>query len=267
MRIKSRLKFYKDKTKGLFLKPDITNIYHASVQKSGSQWLKQVFNDKVIVKYTKLALYPQHRYEWTEFKSKFPRKTFVPGLYISYQSYEEIIKPERYKTIYVIRDPRELIVSWYYSMKFSHGLMGKVYKHRKNLNNMNEDEGIMYCINHFQLKLSFMKDWVLNCNDENVVFVRFEDLTKKPKEEFSNLFQNLGIKIEEEVLHKVLDNYSKDKMRKRQSATKVSKQTKHSHYRDKPTGWKEMFNDEHIKQFKSINGNVVEILGYSWGNE
>jgi len=50
---------------------------------------------------------------------------------MSYDLYEEIQKPERYRTIYVQRDPRDVIVSWYWSMLETHVLMGKVGKYRK----------------------------------------------------------------------------------------------------------------------------------------
>jgi endonuclease III-like uncharacterized protein len=58
------------------------NIYHASIQKTASQWIKAIFNDQRIKKHTNLFTYPQHRYEWDDFHKKFPKYTFVSGLYI-----------------------------------------------------------------------------------------------------------------------------------------------------------------------------------------
>lgn len=239
-------------------KRSVDNIFHASVQKTGSQWIKAVLNDPRIRKKTGLIVYPQHRYEWDEFQKKFPRKTFVPGLYLSYQSYEEIVKPNNYKTIYVYRDPRDLIVSWYYSMKYSHGLMGKVYKHRSNLEKLNDEDGISYCIKHFQLKLSFMKDWFLNCKDENVIFVKFEDLTANPVNEFSAIFERCNIEITESELKRVLGNYTKEKMRERnkKNGGKVS------HYRKGGKSWEELFTEKHHSLFKRVNGDIVNLLGY-----
>lgn len=254
------LKFFLKRFARQLQRPELTNIYHASVQKSGSQWLKALFTDKRIENITKLTAYPQHRYEWNEFKLRFPTKSFVPGLYISYQSYEEIIKPEKYSTMYILRDPRDLVVSWYYSMKYSHGLMGKVAKHRKNLEDLDENEGLSYCIRHFQLKLSFMKDWVLNCTDPNVFFLKFEDLINKPIDILFDFFNRNGYDIEKDELKMVIQDYSKEKMREKEN----TQGKKHFHYREKPSNWQESFNEEHIELFKKINGNVVEILGYSW---
>jgi hypothetical protein len=100
------------------------NIYHASVQKTGSHWVKSIFSDPRIRRYTHLHSYPGHRYEWTEFHTRFPKYHFVPGLFISYGSYEEIRKPEHYKTFYIIRDPRDIVVSGYCSIRVPHRLAG-----------------------------------------------------------------------------------------------------------------------------------------------
>ena len=255
---KTYLKYLALRGKVLFANPEVKNIFHASVQKTGSQWIKAIFDDPILQKYTKLITYPQHRYEWTEFQTKFPTKTFVPGLYISYQSYEEIKKPSNYKTLYIYRDPRDLIVSWYYSMKYSHGLMGKVHKHRKYLKQVSEDEGISYCIKHFHLKLSFMKDWYLNCNDPNVIFMKFEDLTSDPVKHFKFFLESCNIDISENELETIINNYTKDEMRK-----KVQEKNKEvSHYRKDGKSWNELFTKQHHTLFNEINGNIVELLGY-----
>ena len=259
---KKVIKFFVKKYLNFFRKPQYDTIYHVSLQKSGSQWLKAVFDDKEIRDLTNLTTYPQHRYEWTEFHKKFPKKSFVPGLYISYQLYEEIEKPDRYITMYVLRDPRDLIISWYYSMKYSHGLMGKVHKHRSNLIKLTEDEGIFYCIDHFQLKLSYMKDWVLNCKDSNVVFLKFEDLIKDPDEVLYNFFTKNGYKIEKDKLSKILSNYTKEAMRNRELARESQKNSNQLHYRKKSSRWQDVFSDEHIAYFNKLNGDIVQILGY-----
>lgn len=256
------IKFHFKRCTKFFKKVPNNIIFHASVQKSGSQWLKAVFNDPEIRQLTNLTTYPQHRYEWNEFKGRFPNKSFVPGLYISYQLYEEIEKPDRYFTLYILRDPRDLVVSWYYSMKYSHGLMGKVHKHRANLNELNEDDGITYCIDHFHLKLSFMKDWVLNCNDPNVVFLKFEDLVKNPSEILYKVFMENGYDIEKEKLSTILANYTKDAMRSKELAVKGQKDSDKSHYRKNSSKWQDVFSDNHIEYFNKVNGDIVKILGY-----
>lgn len=238
----------------------IQNVYYGCIQKTGSQWVKQIFSDFRIQKYTKLMTYPQHRYEWGEFKKQFPLYTFVPCLYISYNLYEEIKKPKSYKTFYIIRDPRNIVVSWYYSMLETHPLMGKVGKNRMILEKLSFEEGISYCIEALQLKFSFMRDWMQNQSDPNVLILKFEDLTKEPEPYFKNFFSHCEIDIPDEIIYSVISDYSKEKMREKDLNKRQQKSE--SHYRKKSSTWQDVFTEEHKRLFTDINGNLIDILDY-----
>lgn len=238
----------------------IENIYHASVQKTGSQWIREIFSDPEIVRRTGLRIHPQLRYEMGQFKKTFPRFTFIPGLYIPYPLYKEIKKPDRYKTIYVIRDPRDIVVSWYYSMKYTHELMGTVSEHRRNLRQLNEAEGVTYCIEHLQWKFSFVRTWWYNQTDPDVHLVKFEELISNPLAEWVKIFEHCEIEINIGTLQEVLSRYTKDKMRKRDLKRQAGRL---SHYRKGKKGWKDLFTETHVERFKCINGDLVKELGYN----
>lgn len=238
----------------------IENIFHAAIQRTGSQWIKAVFSDQRIIKHTRLLVYPQHRYEWNEFQERFPEFTFVPGLYISYPAFEEIVKPRSWKAFYVLRDPRDVVVSWYYSMLETHALMGKVPKHRKVLRQLSFEEGISYSIKVLNLKFQFMRTWVYNSSDPNVLLVRFEDLVTDPFEGFVTIFNFCQIDIPDQVLKTVLEDYTKEEMRRRDLQGRIGSK---SHYRETSADWREIFTDKHKQLFYAITGNLIETLGYS----
>ena len=218
-------------------------------------------SDKRVITKSGLRIHPQFRYEMGNFKSKFPKYTVVPGLYIPYHLYREIEKPKKYKTIYIIRDPREVVISWYHSMKYTHGLMGSVPIHRKRLKKVNKEEGVKYCINHLQWKFSFVRSWINNSNQGEILIVRFEDITENPIDEWQKIFQHCKININKNETKKILQSYTKEKMRKK-DLNKRSKSK--SHYRRKKEEWEDVFTPEHINTFKNVNGNIVEELGYRW---
>lgn len=238
-----------------------TNLFHATVQKTGSQWIRSVFSDERMVRCTGLPVYPQHRYEWNEFQDRFPRYTFVPGLYISYPSFEEIIKPEDWKAFYVLRDPRDVVISWYYSTLETHEAMGKVPQHRDVLKQLDFQEGVSYCIRELSLKFQFMRTWAYHSSDPNVMMVRFEDLISEPLAEFGRIFDFCKLEVPDAVLSEVLHDYTKEKMRER-DLKRRRHGTKRSHYRRKETDWRSVFADEHRDLFYSITGDLVDILGY-----
>jgi hypothetical protein len=238
----------------------IQNIYHASIQKTGSQWIKTIFKDKRIQKYTGLAVYPQHRYEWGEFHRRFPKYTFVPGLYIPYSLYEEIEKPKKYKTIYIVRDPRNIIVSWYYSMLKTHVIIGKVLKHRLQLQSLSFEEGINYCIKAQQLQLAFVRDWIQNQEDPNLLIVKFEDLISYPEAHYKSIFNYCNIDIPDFILESVIADYTKEKMREKDLNKRLD--NSESHYKKQNSDWREVFTKNHEDLFYQITGNLIDILGY-----
>jgi len=221
--------------------------------------VKAVFADPLVAERSGMAVHPQFRYEMGEFKKRFPKYTFVPGLYIPYSLYKEIEKPDNYKTIYIYRDPRDIVVSWYYSMKETHYPMGSVPAHRRLLSGMTEGEGIEYCIRHLQWKFSFLRQWLQHQDDPQVYFCRFEALTENPSDQWENIFEHCKIDMSSREVSHLVSRYSKEKMRKKDLK---ERQDNKSHYRKDKKSWKNIFNKKHKEIFKKVNGNILEVSGY-----
>jgi hypothetical protein len=237
----------------------LDNIYHACIQRAGSQWIKSIFSDKRVRNLTGLSVHPQFNYDSGEFKFSFPKYTFVPCLYISYDLYDLIQKPSNYKTLYILRDPRDLIVSWYYSTKYTHNISGRVAERRRYLNSVTRSKGLEYAIKRWQLKLSKVREWWINKNDNDIKLVKFEDITNDPEEVFFNIFTEWGYEISKNTVSQILSDYTKEKMRERDISGRRGERSK---YRENKVGWEEMFEVKHRDLFKRLNGNLVEDLGY-----
>lgn len=244
-----------------------TNVYYASTQKTGSHWVKAIFDDPRVRHHSRLWSYPGHRYEWDQFHKRFPRYHFVPGLFISYGQYEEIAKPADHRTFYVMRDPRDLVVSWYHSMRDTHRLTGKVAKHRAILRSMSLEDGITYCIETLAYPFAFMRTWAFEGpKDPAVLLVHFERLVAQPKEEFRRIMEHCRIPIPGLELDAILDDYTKDKMRVRdeedRSFLRRRSLSDGSHYRQQASSWQEAFTEEHMALFLRVNGDLLQCLGY-----
>ena len=240
-------------------RPPVRNVYHCCIQKTGSQWIKRVFDDYTIRSITGLSTHPQFPYENGYFKKSFPPYTFVPGLYLSYRLYDKIKKEGEYRTFYVVRDPRDIVVSWYYSTKYTHPPIGDIPNYRKYLNKVGIESGIEFSIRHLHLKISGMHDWWHHRDDSKLLVVRFEDLASNPVEQFNRIFRHCGYEIDQDQLRSVLSRYTKEKMRKRDLERRNGGR---SHYRKDKKDWRELFTDRHRSLFKSLNGRLVENLGY-----
>lgn len=240
-------------------KKRVENLYIATVQKTGSQWVKALLNDSEIRALTKLKRFPQHRYEFNEFKARFPRGTFVPGLYVSYDLYEEIHKPRNFKVCYVMRDPRDIIVSWYFSMRDTHGEMGKVKKYREDLKKLDLDAGLHYCIEAFSMKLMAMRTWANNQHDPNLIILKFEELTQNPAIELRRLLDFMNVEHHQCDIEKIVKNYSKETMRNKDILKRNSEK---SHYRSDNSGYRKYFNNSHHIHFRNVTGDLLEKLNY-----
>lgn len=247
-------------TRGLTFNKPLNNLFMATVQKTGSQWFRAVLSDHRVQRITGLRTFRQRRYEYTEFRRRFPKGTFVPGLYMSYDLYEEIGKPDGYKTFYVLRDPRDIVVSWYWSMKDTHGLMGKVPKYRSVLQSLDFDDGLHYCIDAFHMKLACMRSWINNRGDQDVLFVRFEDMKSNPAAVLNQILNFCELEFDQKCVKKVVSDYSKERMREIDLKKRLV--GSESHYRAKSSNHKYVFKDSHYDHFYSTTGDLVQVLGY-----
>ncbi len=245
-----------------------TNVYYATVQKTGSHWFKAVFDDPRVREVSGLWSYPGHRYEWDEFHKRFPRRHFVPALFISHGQYEEIVKPADHRTFYVTRDPRDIVVSWYYSMRDTHRLVGKVPQHRAVLRERSFEDGIAYAIEILSYTFSFMRSWVYAApHDPNVLMVRFEDVMADPASGLRTIFDHCRIPVSDALIGELTADYTKDRMReldeKNRSFLAQRSVSDASHYRPQGSRWTEGFSDQAAAQFEAVNGDLLELLGYA----
>lgn len=238
----------------------VDNIYLCTIQKSGSQWLRKLLSDELVTKKTNLKLYPAHRYEYNEFVDSFPRGVTVQGLYLSYEQYLEISKPPKFKTIYLIRDPRDIVVSWYYSMRDSHGLIGHVRRHREALSKLNQEDGINYCIDALAVKFSYLRSWFAAEDKSNVLMLRLESVESDPLGSVKTVFDFLGVSISHDSIHELSSRYSRASMRK--SDIELRGGGNISHYRENKSDHRHVFTQKNMFRFNSVNGNLLEITGY-----
>lgn len=104
------------------------------------------------------------------------------------------------KTILLVRDPRDMLVSYYYSMQKSHPDMGRALKssqselpHRKLSQRMNIDDFVLETKGSFKF---WLRDYVELCNRVEIRIYRYEDLIYRKREWVQDLATFFGWKID-----------------------------------------------------------------------
>ena len=239
--------------------PDIATIFLASSPKAGSQWAKALFDHPIVADHTKLCPLPQRDYQAVK-PTRFPAGTIVPGLYVGYDHYLKIPKPLPYRTVYVFRDPRELVVSAYFSAVATHRLIGDLAPIREQLKQMSVTDGITYFTKLLGFRLREMATWV-GVEDDHVLFCKLEEIGRDPRSNIERIFKHCEVNLTPEEFETVLHDVSREELQQKDLAAR--KKGEESHYRVKREGYKELFTPEHYALIEEIVPGLVADLGYS----
>src|SRR5437773_9004408 len=101
--------------------PPNAALFHITHWKAGSQWMRAVFAG---------AFGPENVVEPLEFGQQLTNGISVgklyPCNYIIKQEFDLLDLPKDARRVVIIRDLRDTLVSWYFSTRNTHGLMGPI---------------------------------------------------------------------------------------------------------------------------------------------
>ncbi len=258
-----------------FRKSADINIFHCCQHKTASQWFNTFLGDSVIqkaasVRRTARAIDLWGREgmpgndqdgEWVP-PEPFPASTIVTCGFLTYALFEKIVKPNPYRGFFVYRDPRDLLLSWYNSVKTTHKPMGRILGIRETLESLSYEEGMILGVKILSKSNYHRALTWLDCADPAMKLYRYEDLFGDDRDGvYADLFEHLQLDISAEQRTTLLAKYSFEKMTKGRKPGQVDNS---SHMRrGKPGGWREELPSEVLTQFYELTGTLIDDLGYS----
>ncbi len=197
----------------------------------------------------------------------------------------------RFRGIHVVRDPRDVAISAYFSHRNSHPTeyWPELVEYRELLQRLPKDEGILENFK-FTAQLPIdgwncnlfdtMREW--NYQTENVMEVRFEDLVRDPYQKFLEMFDFLGLLrfSEPPALGSMHDQERakrqasmpawillmivyQNRFAKLAGSRRRGEEDEGSHYRKgAPGDWRNHFTDRHKQYFKEHHNDLLVKLGY-----
>jgi hypothetical protein len=157
----------------------------------------------------------------------------------------------------VIRDLRDTLISWYFSLRYTHTPDPVVNEHRARLNGCSIPEGLLYLATHndFVGLCSIPASW-LNSGE---LTVRYEALIESPHETFAQIFEHCRIDVPDERRTKAVDRWLFENMASRRRGEEL----RTSHMRKGVAGdWQNHFTPELTTAFKERFGDLLIRLGY-----
>ncbi len=194
-----------------------------------------------------------------------------------------------YRAFHVIRDPRDILVSSYFSDKYSHPLHGQLGQFREQLVQAEFDEGLRLEMERRTAEFTALARW--NYRNPRIYETRYEVLTTAPAEEFTKILTFLGIPMPaagmanlsarvqvaaNRVLHRVglplratgippqwLAAFVSKQSFQRLSGRQKGNEDQKSHYRKGVAGdWENYLKDANRDLFKARWGGLLIDLGY-----
>ena len=224
------------------------NVYHCCVVKTGSQWVQALLSDLATFRYSGLTHYH-----------------YLSRMYDDYACFAALPKPESYKAFFVMRDPRDVVVSWYYSSRYSHLVMGDdIRRIRDELEALSVRDGLLYSIDHLADYGLFdsLRAWSEAPElDPRVAVVRYEDLVSpRQLEVLGALFRHLDLGLPGEQLDALLDAHSFARV---SGGRRRGEEDKRSHIRRGTGGdWRELFDGAVTRRLDERAGDLAAWLGY-----
>lgn len=252
---------------------ELRNVYHCCVHKTGSQWIRKIFADPIVYRITGLSTYAyaprlpsdhrNRRYSEIRFDRPFPAGKIVSPLYVPHEGFADITKPEPWRAFFVTRDPRDIVVSWYFSSKSSHPTNSSrgMQQAREHLAMLDEERGLSESIERLARYGLFdaLGSWVDAAEPEMMV-VRYEDLIGEDRDRWwKRLFGHCDVQISDADREALLARYSFQVL----SGRRPGQEDTGSKLRKGVAGdWRNHFTPGVEAAFAATTGDLVRRLGY-----
>jgi sulfotransferase family protein len=272
--------------------------------KCGSTWIIDVLL-KVTGYLGMRDYYLQNKFSADYYENVFDRiRSNKIGLLISQSSsMRKTSFLSDFKGFHVVRDPRDICISGYYSHLSTHSVenWSELKELRNKLKKASFDEGLFIEMDFLKEFFDDMHEW--DYNQSNILEIKFEKLIDDPVSGFINIFDYLGMledakpnllkrakwellwyiqifnrrlnyflpdidereKLDIVKMKKIIKYFSFDKLSKGRARGDVDNR---SHYRKGVSGdWVKYFNESHKNYFKEKYGNLLIKLNYESTND
>ena len=164
------------------------------------------------------------------------------------------------KAIVVLRDPRDVIVSWMFSAAYSHEPVYPITAYRPALRKLSPQARLVLAVDVFSRGYGVnMRRWVGQEASGSLYIDRYENILADQAAAFGKMFEFLGWQVPETTVQEVVESLSFEKM----AGRKRGEDNPYSHYRKgSPGDWRNHFDQLSARFFDELNPDLLLGLGY-----
>jgi Sulfotransferase domain len=229
-------------------------VVHVTHWKAGSQWIHRIL--QVLVGQRIVPPIPtQDQF----LREPIQAGKIYPTVYVTKQEFDGVAVPSDHRRFVVIRDLRDTLVSLYYSVKFSHPMMGdELPILRPLIQSMSVEDGLLHLMGDTLLLSSRIQEsWVA----AGEPLIRYEDLLERDLGVLERvLLDQCGLPVDRERFRQVVqanrfENLTRGRQRGHEDVA--------AHERKGVAGdWRNYFSDRIKQVFKDRFGALLIATGY-----
>jgi hypothetical protein len=239
-------------------------VSFVTFHKSGSQWVRDVLTDPELLEPAGLSRTVTGINHFLQPWIQQPDHTFTGPIYgASPDQWEAASTPED-RAVIVLRDPRDIVVSWADSITYSHVDSPIVELLRDGLTRLDRPNRIRFGIAQFRFSAYGYRRWATRPPHANEYRTTYEALAAPGSEEFHRIVRFLGWPVSSEQVSRVAERHSFfARSGRRPGETDI-----HSHHRRGVAGdWKNHFDFELGEIFERVLPGLVAAAGYEASND
>ena len=246
--------------RGLTVYPDDTFL--VSFPRSGNTWTRFLVCN---------LMSPDNPVNFAQLEKRIPEIYYVPDRKLRAFPRPRVIKshecfdPRYKKIIYIVRDPRDVLVS-YYEFQLKRRVIGDDCSLEEFLPRFMESA--------IEPKTGSWRDHVLSWTatrdgQKNFLLLRYEEMLANTQTEATKIASFLGLRSDPESIRRAVDLSSADRMRKLEKEESGQWSATRKTRRDKPFvrnaaagGWKSILSEQCVAQIEAAWGDVMRSVGY-----
>lgn len=247
---------------GVETRSPFQNLYHCCVQRTASQWFRLIFNDEVVYRHSGLYVIPfiERGLDSARIEHPFPGRTIATHLYVDRNTFDAIPKAKPYQAFFVTRDPRDIVVSFYFAAMHSHKPIGGIPAVRKRLQSLDEVAG-------FSETIDILDEWGLfraqrswgRPGEGDIPVFRFEDLATDHRKFLHAVFDHLEIHLPSGDFESLCERKSFQAV----SGRSQGQEDVRSHQRrGVPGEWRDRLSQGLVDKIEEVTGGLPAYLGY-----